>query len=139
MEVVKKTSVDFTRIFDILSYQQEKYPNATALNAFHSGKWRGLSIQEIQQRVDILSCWFIQKGFQKGEKVIFVTIIGSPEWMILDFACQQVGIITVPVHPTSNDEEIEVIFKETEAKICLTADALLFSKFHSAIEQRKIK
>jgi len=139
MEIVKKTSVDFTRLFDILSYQQEKYPNATALNAFQSGKWIGLSIQEVQQRVNAISCWFIKNGFQKGEKIIFVPVIGSPEWMIIDFACQQVGLITVPVHPTSNDEEIEIIFTETEAKICLTADATLFHKFSSTIEQKKIK
>lgn len=138
MEVVRKTSVDFTRIFDILSYQQEKYPNANALNFFRSGEWIGISIQEIQQRANALSCWFIQNRFLKGDKVIFVPIIGNPEWMILDFACQQVGIITVPVHPTSNEEEIELIFKETEAKLCLTADATLLKKFHSVMEQRKI-
>ena len=139
MEVVKKTSVDFTRIFDILPYQAEKYPNAAALNAFHAGKWRGISIQEIQQRVDALSCWFIQNGFKKGEKVIFVPIIGNPEWVILDFACQQVGIITVPVHPTSNDDEIEVIFNETEAKICIAADTAIHHKFCAVVEQKKIQ
>lgn len=138
MEVVRKTSVDFTRIFDILSYQQEKYPNATALNSFRAGKWVGISIQEVQQKANALSCWFIQNGFHKGEKVIFVPVIGSPEWMILDFACQQVGLITVPVHPTSNDDEIELIFSETEAKLCVTADTALLKKFQSVIEQRKI-
>jgi long-chain acyl-CoA synthetase len=138
MEVVRKTSVDFTRLFDILSYQQEKYPNALALNAFQSGKWIGLSIQDIQQRVNALSYWFIQNGFQKGEKVIFVPVIGSPEWMMLDFACQQAGLITVPVHPTSTDQEIELIFNETEAKMCLTADAIHFQKFQSVVEQKKI-
>ncbi len=139
MERVKKSFVDFTRIFDILSYQQEKYPNATALNAFRAGRWTGYSIRTIQEKVDALSCWFIQKGFQKGEKVIFVPVIGSPEWMILDFACQQVGIITVPVHPTSNDEEIEVIFKETEAKLCIAADEELYHKFEKVIEKKKIQ
>jgi len=139
MEFTKKTSVDFTRIFDILPYQLEKYPNATALNAFRGGRWIGYSIGEVQEKVDALSCWFIQNGFQKGEKVILVPVIGNPEWMIIDFACQQVGLITVPVHPTSNDEEIEIIFKETDAKLCITADNELSSKFAAVNEKKKIQ
>ncbi len=129
MEVIRKPSVDFTRIFDILKYQHEKYPNPTALNFFVAGKWQGFSIQEVQDKVDNLSCWFINNGYTKGDKIVLVPVMGNPEWMIIDFACQQVGLITIPVHPTSRAEEIEVILTETEAKLCLTADSELYFKF----------
>ena len=52
MEVTRKTSRDFTRIFDILKYQQEKYPNPIALNYFSVGKWKGYAIQELQTKID---------------------------------------------------------------------------------------
>src|SRR5688500_14436815 len=111
MEITRKSSSDFTRIFDILMYQQEKYPNATALNAFADGRWKGYAIEDVQQKVDSISGWFISNGFTKGDKIVFVPVIGSPEWVMLDFACQQVGIITVPVHPTSAASDIVTIFK----------------------------
>ncbi|MEK6780342.1 MAG: long-chain fatty acid--CoA ligase [Bacteroidota bacterium] len=135
MEITIKTFADFTRIFDILPYQKEKYPNTTALNYFFTGKWHGYSIQELQTKIDALSCWFISNGYIKGDKIIVVPIIGSPEWMMLDFACQQAGLITVPVHPTSRSEEIEVIVTETEAKLCLTADGELYFKFLLVLEK----
>ncbi len=135
MEVTRKTSNDFVRIFDILKYQKEKYPNRTALNFFHKGRWEAYSIQEVQDKVDSLSCWFINNGYLKGDKVILVPVMGNPEWMILDFACQQVGIITVPVHPTSRTEEIELVLTETEAKLCITADSELYFKFTLVIEK----
>jgi len=139
MEVTRKTSNDFVRIFDILKYQKEKYPNRTALNFFIEGRWQAYSIQEIQDKVDHLSCWFINNGYLKGDKIILVPVMGNPEWMIIDFACQQVGIITVPVHPTSRAEEIDLILTETEAKLCITADSELYFKFTLVIEKTESK
>ena len=106
--------VDFIRVFDLILYQKEKYPNIKAFNYFLSGEWKWLSIDEIQQRVNSLSCWLLQNNFQAGDKIIFIPTLGSPDWMMLDFACQQVGIIVVPIHPTLKEEEFKVIVEETE-------------------------
>lgn len=135
MAITRKPSSDFTRIFDILSYQREKYPNMTALNAFVEGGWKGYSIHDVQNKVDAISCWFIDQGYKKDDKVIFVPVIGNPAWVILDFACQQIGIITVPVHPTSGAADIEVIFQETEPRLCITADTSLYTQFLSVAEK----
>ncbi len=130
MEVTKKT-IDFARVFDLLAYQKEKYPNDKALNSFSSGQWRAISTEQIQAKVDALSHWFQSNGFVSGDKIIFVPIIGSPEWMLLDFACQQVGIIVVPIHPTVHIEEFQLIATETEARLCITTDEGLYFKFHA--------
>lgn len=135
MEIKRRPSSNFTRIFDILTYQREKYPNATALNAFTGGAWKGYSISAIQNKVDAVSCWLIENNFKKDDKIIFVPIIGNPEWVMLDFACQQVGIITVPIHPTSPTQDIELILQETEAALCITADTDLYARFLSATEK----
>jgi long-chain acyl-CoA synthetase len=129
MEVNKKQGNDFTRVFDLLAYQRDKYPNAKAVNAVELNVWKSYSIEEVIHRVDALSCWFLKQGYKQGEKVMLVPQAGNPEWMILDFACQQIGLIVVPVHPTSHDDEIEIIFTETEARLCITADAELCNKF----------
>ena len=129
MEITKKSFINFTRIFDIPQYQQEKYPNATALNNFADGQWRGHSIQELQTRIDAISAWFLTQGYLKEDKIILVPIMGSVDWMVLDFACQQVGIVVVPLHPTSRPEEIKLILNETEAKLIIAADVEIYEKF----------
>ncbi len=136
MEVTRK-NIDFTRVFDLLAYQKEKYPNNKALNSFSSGQWHGVSTEQIQTKVDALSCWFLSNGFTAGEKIIFVPVTGSPEWMLLDFACQQVGLITVPVHPTLHEEEFQLILSETESRLCITANEGLYFKFHVFAEKVK--
>jgi long-chain acyl-CoA synthetase len=133
MEIRKTSSSNFTRIFDILQYQQEKYPNNTALNTFRGGRWQAYSIAEIIHRSEAIACWFIRCGYSRGEKIIFVPESGSPEWMILDFACQQAGLVVVPMHPTAQEEEIITIIRETESRICLTANAGLYYKFSLAL------
>jgi long-chain acyl-CoA synthetase len=136
MEVTRK-NIDFTRVFDLLAYQKEKYPNHKALNSFSSGQWNGISTEQIQTKSDALSCWFISNGFTAGEKIIFVPVTGSPEWMLLDFACQQVGLITVPVHPTLHEEEFQLILSETESRLCIAANEGLYFKFHAFAEKVK--
>ncbi|MBX2943100.1 MAG: long-chain fatty acid--CoA ligase [Cyclobacteriaceae bacterium] len=125
----KKEAIDFVRLFDLISYQQAKYPNEKALNYFSDNQWNAISISKLQNKVDALSCWFIENGFQKGDKIILVPHMGRPEWVTLDFACQQVGIITVPIHPGLHEEETEAIINETEAKLCFTTEQD-FDKFN---------
>jgi len=134
MEITRKHSSDFTRLFEILSYQKEKYPNAKALNAFEGETLKSYSIESIIEQVDALSCWFLRNGYSSGEKVLLVPIMGNPKWMILDFACQQCGLITVPVHPTSSPQDFELIIKETEARLCITADHELSEKVSLVVQ-----
>jgi len=134
MAIVTK-KVDFTRVFELIHYQKEKYPNQKSLNHFSQGQWKSLSTEEIQNRVNALSCWFIANHFKAGEKIIFIPVIGSPDWMVLDFACQQAGLVSVPVHPTLNADEFKTIVTETEARLCIALDEGLYFKFFAFKEK----
>jgi long-chain acyl-CoA synthetase len=127
--------MDFSRVFDILPYQQQKYPGRDALNAFIRGRWVGYSIEEVQHRVDINSVWLQEQGYVKGDKIAIVPKMGKPEWMMLDFACQQLGVIVVPIHPTSSKAEYEFILSETKCKACIVADTALFYKLSLFVEK----
>lgn len=122
MEITTKKGSDFTRLFDLIGYQQKKYPNPRALNHYTDNQWQSLSIQEFQTQVDRVSCWLIDNAFKKGDKALLVPYIGRPEWMIIDMACQQIGMVVVPIHPYQHDEEVRTIVEETEAKLCLTTN-----------------
>ncbi len=123
--------VDFTRVFDIISYQQKKYPQRKALSGKENGHWKNYSIDEIIHKTDSTTWWLIENGYQKGDKVAVMPKMGSPDWMIVDFACQQAGLILVPIHPTSTLEEIIFIVNETAAKLCIVADTALLEKISS--------
>ena len=120
--------IDFTRVFDILSYQQKKYPQSKALNGKQKDNWKNYSIEEVIKQVDHISCWLIENTYQKGDRVAVMPKMGSPEWLMIDFACQQAGLIMVPVHPTASIEEVTFILNETGAKMCIAADVGLYEK-----------
>ena len=120
--------IDFTRVFDILSYQQKKYPQSKALNGKQKHHWKNYSIEEVIKQVDHISCWLIENKYQKGDRIAVMPKMGSPEWLMVDFACQQAGLILVPVHPTASIEEVMFILNETEAKMCIAADGVLYEK-----------
>lgn len=124
-------SIDFTRVFDLLTYQQAKYPQAIAAASLHDGQWKGLSMEQVQQGANAVSAWLVANGLKKGDHVAFIPRMGSPEWMMLDFGCQQVGAVVVPIHPTSSEAEMAFILNETEARMCVTADLSLLDKVSS--------
>lgn len=124
----------FTRLFDIIDFQQEKYTNKTALNSFVDGKWIHHSTEAIQQKIDRISLWLLAHGISKGDKIAIMPLMGRPEWMMIDFACQQIGGIIVPLHPTSPMEDTRYIIEKTAIKICIVADAALYYKLKPIFE-----
>ncbi len=127
--------IDFTRVFELLDYQQQKYPQSKAVASFRGGSWVGYSIQDVQQGANSFSSWLLDNGFAKGDRLALVPKMGSPEWMMIDFGCQQIGVVVVPLHPTSNEAEMEFILREIEAKACITADVALFEKAKSVMSR----
>ncbi|MBX2898098.1 MAG: long-chain fatty acid--CoA ligase [Cyclobacteriaceae bacterium] len=132
MEVVHHAASDFTRIFEVLGYQQKKYPNAKALSEWSENSWHAYSIETIIQWVDALACWFKRTGYQRGDRIMLMPLSGSPAWMVIDFACQRCGLVTVPVHPTSRAEDLALIAAETESKLCIAATETLVATVKAA-------
>jgi long-chain acyl-CoA synthetase len=119
---------DFTRIFDLPYYQRSRYPQRKALNYFIDEKWQPTSIDELITRMERAAGWLIAHGYKKGEMVAVMPKMGSPDWLITDFACQQAGLVIVPVHPTASLEEVEFILNETGARTIIMADRELYNR-----------
>lgn len=127
--------IELNRVFDILSYQKSKYPQLKAVNKYINGNWKAYSIDEIITRVDAMSCWLLDSGYKKGDHIVVIPEMGRPEWLIFDFACQQIGVVTIPIHPTASTEEIKHILNETDTKFCLAADSGLFYKIQAIVTE----
>jgi len=66
MEIPTTSSIDFTRLFDLINYQIEKYPNERAFNYYEKNKWNPISIKQFKLCVDSVSCWFIEKEYKNN-------------------------------------------------------------------------
>lgn len=113
----------FTRVFDLLPYQKNRYPQVHAVNTFYEGKWHPTSIHQLIHQVDNMSCWLLSEGYQKGDKIGIMPIQGNLDWIIIDFACQQLGLVIVPLHPTYSSEELNFILSEASIKLLVIVES----------------
>ncbi|MEN8247544.1 MAG: long-chain fatty acid--CoA ligase [Bacteroidota bacterium] len=119
---MKEQTPQITLVYDILAYQLGRFPQKRAVNSFKDDQWKSLSTGELIKRVNNFSCWLISQNLNKGDMVAIMPLQGNPEWLIIDFACQQLGVIVVPVHPTSTRDELDLILKETKPAMLIVAD-----------------
>ncbi|MCB9279642.1 MAG: long-chain fatty acid--CoA ligase [Lewinellaceae bacterium] len=121
-------STDFTRVFDLLAYQAARYPEARAVNVHTGADWQSWSTESLRSRVGEMAAALAGMGVSKGDCLVIIPKTGHIEWVVLDFACQMLGGILVPVHATASVENIGYILRETQAPICIAQTADLFEK-----------
>jgi long-chain acyl-CoA synthetase len=111
-----------SRIFDCIEYQLEHFPKEDMMAAKENGAWKKYSTKAVQELVDQLSMGLLQLGLggndmtvEKQDKIALISR-NRPEWLILDMACQQIGVILCPIYPTTNINELEFIFNDASVQ-----------------------
>jgi len=113
---------DVTRIFDFISYQLDRFPKADMFCGKEDGKWIPFSTVQVKKTVDELSAGLLKLGVGGSEQSVEnqdkIALISKnrPEWLMLDFACQQIGVLLCPIYPTTNVNELEFIFNDAAVK-----------------------
>ncbi|WP_299324095.1 long-chain fatty acid--CoA ligase [uncultured Maribacter sp.] len=121
-----------TRLFDLLYYQLENHPLENSINGRDtSGKWKSYSSQEVKETAESMASGLLNLGLKPGDKVAFVTYKNRPEWMILDFAMQMAGLISIPLYPTISVGEYEYILNEAEVKVAFCGGGDLYKKLNA--------
>ncbi|HRI60948.1 MAG TPA: long-chain fatty acid--CoA ligase, partial [Saprospiraceae bacterium] len=124
--------MDFTRLFEILEYQQLRYPQQVALAGREQGAWNMRSTADLLADRDRLSAGLLHIGLHKGDRVGMLTHCGSPQWAIADAAMLQIGIIPVPIHSTSRPDEIVHIVRDSGLRGCFVSNAAMSEKIEAA-------
>lgn len=120
-----------TRVFDFLYHQQNECSINNALNYKEFGLWKGYGTDEVVRIVNGMSLGMLALGLNPGDKVAIVSP-NRPEWNFVDFACQQIGVVTVPMYPTITVEDYEYIFGHAEVKMIFASNQELIDKVQTA-------
>lgn len=126
---------DITRLFDILTYYSETFPNQkVALSHRTSKGWNSYSPQEYKRITDNLSYAFIKLGIEPGDKVGIISG-NRPEWNMLDMAIMQIGACTVPVYPTISEDDYKYIINHSEMKLAVIEGHEVMTKFSNILSE----
>lgn len=118
---------DFTRLFDIIHYQNAKYPKSDCYGYKANGQWLKVSTAEVLEKANKVSLSLLKLGVKPGDKIAIVSN-NRPEWNETDLGILQTGAINVPVYPTISEGEYKFIFNDAEIKYAFVSDAKLCAK-----------
>jgi len=118
------------RVFDVLDYQLQNFPQNDCLANKVDGQWIKYSTSEVKKIADHISLGLLAMGIDRGDKIAIISQ-NRPEWIFVDFAIQQIGAICVPMYPTITAEDYEYIFDEAEVKVVFTGNEEIYEKAKS--------
>ena len=108
--------MEVKRTFDILDHVLENFPKEDNFAVKRNGKWDKFSAENIKKQADLLSYGLIELGFKKGDKIASVSN-NRPEWNIIDYGMEQIGVVHVPVYPTIGETEYEHILSHSDSQL----------------------
>lgn len=119
--------IDFTRIFDVITYQQKKFPKADCLCAKVEGSWVRHNTHTVVDNMNNVSMALVGSGIKKGDAI---SIVGNnrPEWNFVDLGIMQIGAVTVPIYPTISEEDYVFIMNNAEVKMLFVSSKELYEK-----------
>lgn len=113
---------EHSRIFDYIDFRLKKFPLSNMFCGKENGQWKHYSTLEVKDIVNKLSAGLLKLGVSGNDMVIEnqdkIALISKnrPEWLMLDMACQQIGVALCPIYPTTNVKELEFIFNDASVK-----------------------
>ncbi|MCX7728427.1 MAG: long-chain fatty acid--CoA ligase [Bacteroidia bacterium] len=115
------------KVADIL-FNKELYSKPDILNKKVNKQWKSFSGKDFYQYSFSLAEFFIQSGLKKGDKVLLMAE-NCPEWNFTDFACQLIGVVTVPVFPNISEHDLNYIIQESNPQYGLFSKEKTINKY----------
>ncbi len=122
------------RVFDILYKLNNAAPKEDLLASKTNGSWHKYSSTEVLEQVNILCYALMQLGLRKGDKVAIISN-NRPEWNFVDFACQQLNLISVPVFPTASPKDLTYILNDAEVKLVFVSSKEVYARLAGIQDQ----
>ncbi len=125
------------RLFDCIEHQLTNFPQEVMLSGKENGGWRTYSTTEVASTVNALSAGLLSLGLSghdftpEGSDKIAIISNNRPEWLMADMATQQIGVIWVPVYPTTNPLELTFILNDASVQYMFASNQDLYNKVMS--------
>lgn len=82
--------------------------------------------QLIQKIYNVIK-FFRKQGLKESDKVAIISE-NSVEWVVADFACMFLKLISIPIYTSLSVSQIRYILENSESRICCVSNALLLEK-----------
>lgn len=114
-------------LFSNLHQYQQRFPGKVLFRFKESGQWKDWKVEEVISTARMLAKALLVAGLKKDDKVGLISA-NRPEWNLVDYACQYIGAVSVPIYPTLTEDDIAYIFNDAEVKMVFASNEELSAK-----------
>ncbi len=103
-----------------------------------SGAWVSTSARELYRNVSGVARTLLSWGIAKGDRI---AILGEnrPEWATADFACQLLGVVSVPIYSTLTAEQTQFMLQDAGCRVIFVSTEAQLRKVESIRAQTPIE
>lgn len=105
----------------------EKLPENFLFHEFNKKKLRRVHSKDLKMDILKLAHFLGSRGVKKGTYVA-VVVPSSIDWIIIDGAIQTLGAISVPMFPTTSEENLRYQINQTRASVLFFTDEVILKK-----------
>src|SRR6516225_1598725 len=100
--------------------------------------WVSISSRELYRNVTGVARAFDGWGLTKGDRVAILSE-NRPEWTTADFACQLLGMVSVPIYSTLTDEQCAFILNDSGARVVFVSSEQQLRKVEAIRAQTQVE
>jgi long-chain acyl-CoA synthetase len=101
-------------------------------------QWVPISSQELYRNVAGVARALAGWGLSKGDRVAILSE-NRPEWTITDFACQLLGLVSVPIYSTLTAEQSAFILQDAGARVVFVSSEQQLRKVEAVRAQTPVE
>lgn len=127
----------FNTFPQLLEHIKTSVNNHNYLSYLDNNAWKSFSSQEFVIRVERLAAVFASHGVAKGACVAIVSD-SSPFWLMIDFALQRLGAISVPIFANIARENLHYEIKDSGIEYAFIASQEKYDQLEESLASMKL-
>jgi len=109
-----------------------------AMLAREGSRWVPISSRQFYKRVAGVAHALRDWGLGKGDRLAILSE-NRPEWPVTDFACQQLGVVVVPIYATQTAPQTAYILCDSGARVVVVSTGAQLKKLLSIKDQTAVE
>ncbi len=109
---------------ELFQQRVQRTPQATAYRQFNyeSKQWEDFTWQEMADAIALWQTALQQESLQATDKVA-ILLPNCREWVMIDQACQHLGLVTIPLYTNDRADNISYILNDADVKVLFISNA----------------
>jgi long-chain acyl-CoA synthetase len=101
-------------------------------------QWLPISSQDLYRSVAGVARALASWNLAKGDRVAILSE-NRPEWSIADFACQLLGLVTVPIYSTLTTEQCAFVLQDAGVRVIFLSSEQQLRKVQAILDQTPVE